>query len=409
MSIPETVAIRSRDYWFKVVDFLQQNWALVDLSDEGGARAFFIGDTSGVFDSMEFDSQLDAEVELRNNGFQRFSDDDEAAQHLTPPAGPFHLRSHPNGPIYSSGRYWKSSCLVRRQVQDSDKMAADRRRELDIPKSVAKELGRSAVEISHQGSYRTADGVEIDISALMDAAVSQKVSIPPDAPLPKYGTPPQGRTIVEVANETTLQACHRLTSDGEAPLALNFANGVHPGGGFLGGARAQEEVLCRSSGLYRTLQGDPMYDEHRGRTEPDSTDWAIVSPRVPVFRDDAGSLLDGLLPVSFITCAAPYAPALGRRRAANLLRQRIRRILDIASAYEYRTLVLGAWGCGAFRNDPATTATDFRVALETRFCGVFSRVVFAVADWSAERRFLGPFRDVFSAPAEETGTSESGW
>ena len=69
----------------------------------------------------------------------------------------------------------------------------------------------------------------------------------------------------------------------------------------------------------------------------------------------------------------------------------------IARAYGYTELILGAWGCGAFGNNPQRTASDFRNALEGEFAGVFSEVVFAITDWSPERRFLGPFRDVFSA------------
>ena len=59
-------------------------------------------------------------------------------------------------------------------------------------------------------------------------------------------------------------------------------------------------------------------------------------------------------------------------------------------------MVLGAWGCGAFANDPRRTAADFRQALEDDFKGVFSDVVFAITDWSPGRRSLGPFRDVLS-------------
>ena len=62
-------------------------------------------------------------------------------------------------------------------------------------------------------------------------------------------------------------------------------------------------------------------------------------------------------------------------------------------------LSFGAWGCGAFENDPHRTARDFREALETDFRGDFGDVVFAVTDWSPDRRFLGPFRDVFSQAA----------
>jgi hypothetical protein len=79
-------------------------------------------------------------------------------------------------------------------------------------------------------------------------------------------------------------------------------------------------------------------------------------------------------------------------------------VLAIARAYGYSALVLGAWGCGAFRNDPQRTATDFRHALEGDLSGAFSEVVFAVTDWSPERSFLGPFRDVFAQPGILTTT-----
>jgi uncharacterized protein (TIGR02452 family) len=79
------------------------------------------------------------------------------------------------------------------------------------------------------------------------------------------------------------------------------------------------------------------------------------------------------------------------------LHHRIHRTLAIAQSYGYATLVLGAWGCGAFANDPHRTAVDFRQALESDFKGAFSDIVFAITDWSPERRFLGPFRNLFSA------------
>ena len=166
-------------------------------------------------------------------------------------------------------------------------------------------------------------------------------------------------------------------------------------GGFLGGARAQEEVLCRSSALYQTIVDDPMYEEHRKRPRPDSTDWAIYSPDVPVFRNDAGAELPSPWRLSFLTCAAPYAPHIGQPQAGDLLQRRIHRVLAIARAFGCATLVLGAWGCGAFGNDPYRTATDFRKALEDEFSDAFSDVIFAITDWSPERKFLGPFRDVF--------------
>ena len=70
-------------------------------------RSGLSGDTSGVFDKIGCPSAHDAEVALVRNGFRRFADDASAAAMMTPPAPPFHKQPHPNGPIYSSGRFWK--------------------------------------------------------------------------------------------------------------------------------------------------------------------------------------------------------------------------------------------------------------------------------------------------------------
>lgn len=284
---------------------------------------------------------------------------------------------------------------------DSAEAAATVRRALDVPRDAAQALGLSAVHASAEGQYRDGRGQIIDFKAAVDRAVASKISLPPGAPLPE---PVRARTPemrVRVVNETTMTTARRLVDAGHRTLALNFANGVVPGGGFLHGARAQEETLCRSSALFATLDGDAMYAAHRSRGDQASSDWAILSPDVPFFRADDGSPLDGPWPLSVLTCAAPVAR---RARgdgydlvAADQLRARIQRVLAIAEAYRFDSLVLGAWGCGAFENDPARTARDFRDALAGPFLGVFREVIFAIADWSPERRFLGPFRDAFAA------------
>jgi len=280
--------------------------------------------------------------------------------------------------------------------RDSEAMAQMRRRELDIPRSLAAKLGSSAVKAARNGYYFTRAQNKVDWRDLVHNACSAKLSIPPDAELPVPEPRPRHRTIVQVTNETTLQVAHRLNARGSSLLVLNFANGVQPGGGFLHGALAQEEVLCRSSALYSTLADDEMYECHRSRPQPDSTDWAILSPDVPVFRADNGTELDTPWLASFLTCAAPYTPAIGQPASGNLLQRRIHRVLAIAEAYGYAALVLGAWGCGAFGNDPHRTAADFRLALENEFSGVFSDVIFAITDWSREKRYIGPFLTVFS-------------
>lgn len=278
---------------------------------------------------------------------------------------------------------------------DSDELAVRWRSMLDMPRDRARMLGESAVAALARGYYDGPSGERISIRALVDAAVEARRSVPPDASLPCGGIVSWEETLVSVGNHSTMTATQQLEGEGYRPLALNFANGVTPGGGFLHGARAQEEGLCRASGLHATLEGDPMYAHHRARPLPDSTPWCILSPRVPVFRDDAGAPLPEPWLMDVLTCAAPYAPTVGRERSAQLLRERIDRVLAVAHAFGYDTLVLGAWGCGAFGNDPGQTARDFRAALEGPWDGKFRRVSFAITDWSPERRFLGPFREVF--------------
>ncbi|WP_455753893.1 TIGR02452 family protein [Streptomyces griseorubiginosus] len=170
---------------------------------------------------------------------------------------------------------------------------------------------------------------------------------------------------------------------------LNFASARNPGGGFLNGAQAQEEALCRASALYTCLlKAREFYDHHRAHRDPFYTDRVIHSPAVPVFRDDRGRLLDSAHLVGFLTAAAPNAGVVRRtapERVAELPRAlavRAEQVLSVAAAEGYRRLVLGAWGCGVFQNDPAQVAGAFRTLLAPggRFAGAFEHVVFGVLD-----------------------------
>ena len=105
-AIGNELPIESRDYWFKIVDFLQHNWALID-SASVGCRVWFFGDTSGVLDQLDFPDVAIAEGTLHRNGFARFNEDPKAASFLHKPQPPFVNCPHPNGPIYSSGCFWK--------------------------------------------------------------------------------------------------------------------------------------------------------------------------------------------------------------------------------------------------------------------------------------------------------------
>jgi uncharacterized protein (TIGR02452 family) len=190
-------------------------------------------------------------------------------------------------------------------------------------------------------------------------------------------------------------------AQGDRVVALNFAAARHPGGGWLTGARAQEESLARASGLVACIADDPMYARHAQMQDALSTSRAIYAPDVPVFRDDDGRLLDAPYLLSFISAPAVNAGVVlerDRSRRAEItaaMRERVSRVLAIAATHGHDALILGAWGCGVFKNEPAAVASVFAAALRGPFRGVFMTIVFAVLDTSPERRCIGPFERVF--------------
>ncbi|MEU5025938.1 TIGR02452 family protein [Streptomyces milbemycinicus] len=217
-----------------------------------------------------------------------------------------------------------------------------------------------------------------------------------------HGQQPDRDTRFEVTAESSLEAARRLVAGVDGAVAvLNFASARNPGGGYLNGAQAQEEALCRASALYACLRTAPdFYAAHRADPSPFYSDRVVHSPGVPVFRDDRGALLDAWYEVGFLTSAAPNAGVIAQRgmdtsRLPEALASRAGRVLEVAVAHGYRHLVLGAWGCGVFRNDPAAVAEAFRAHLVApgRFAGRFQRVVFAVLD----RRTDSPTRAAFAA------------
>ncbi|MFD5594056.1 TIGR02452 family protein [Streptomyces griseorubiginosus] len=266
-------------------------------------------------------------------------------------------------------------------------------------------LAQETEQIVAAGRYRAPGGREVLLATRIEAArAGTRMSGPgpvevPDAPAAGF-TPAD--TFFEVTGESSLEAARRLGEAGSETSAvrpgdrpaggvavLNFASARNPGGGFLNGAQAQEEALCRASALYTCLlRAREFYDHHRAHRDPFYTDRVIHSPAVPVFRDDRGRLLDSAHLVGFLTAAAPNAGVVRRtapERVAELPRAlavRAEQVLSVAVAEGYRRLVLGAWGCGVFQNDPAQVAGAFRTLLAPggRFAGAFEHVVFGVLD-----------------------------
>ncbi|MEU7829905.1 MULTISPECIES: TIGR02452 family protein [unclassified Nonomuraea] len=267
-------------------------------------------------------------------------------------------------------------------------------------------IANDNAQIVAEGGYVAHDGTSVTIGPVLAAAISGTVDHAPDEPIDLPA--PAGRhTVFEVTGEDSLRAARRLHLEGAEHIAvLDFASARNPGGGYLNGAKAQEEDLCRNALLYPCLLAAPgYYAAHRSSADLLYSDRVIWSPGVPVHRDDQGRLSPELYQVSFLTCPAPNAGQVLRRdpdageRIRLTLHRRAGRLLAVAARHGARELVLGAWGCGVFRNDPRDVAGAFRVHLADSgaFSSVFDRVVFAVLDRSDESTTRGAFTDCFAS------------
>lgn len=267
-------------------------------------------------------------------------------------------------------------------------------------------LAEETTRIVEAGAYPAPSGRSVEIGPLIRAAVDGTRMHGPE-PL---GPGAEGKACpdpsVEVTAEASLAAARRMLDVSDEPVAvLNFASARNPGGGFLRGAQAQEEYLCRNSALYACLrQVRGFYDAHRAARSPFYSDRVIHSPGVPVFRGEDDRLLEQPFTVGFLTSAAPNAGVVAQRmpreagRLPGALRTRAEQVLGVAARHGYRRLVLGAWGCGVFRNRPAHVAEAFRAHLGDggAFADRFSQVVFAVLDRRADSPARAAFAEVFT-------------
>ncbi len=268
-------------------------------------------------------------------------------------------------------------------------------------------IAQETLAILQNGSYQASDSHTISIADALATSCQNTLLYEPEdysELLSKAEASTKvAATSINVSNRTTLAAARSLVERFPNIACLNFASAKNPGGGFLGGSQAQEESLARASGLYAALQTQPaFYDYHRRLRTALYSDHVIFSPAVPVFRDDDDRLIAAPWQTAFLTAAAPNAGAVQqnepqqRNRVAPTLEQRARMVLAVAATHGCAALVLGAWGCGVFRNDPTTVAVIFaRILAEPPFAQRFEHVEFAVLDNSADQNTFRAFQKAF--------------
>lgn len=266
------------------------------------------------------------------------------------------------------------------------------------------EIAKDTLEILEKGFYINNKEERTDISLIQKNAVDNTRLYKPAEldelrAASKYDNSFQTR--YEVTNETTLNAVRRLAGEGEDNvMCLNFASAKNPGGGFLGGALAQEECIARATGLYPCLlQANAYYEYHRKLGTCLYSDHMIYSPQVPIIKTEGGNVLDEVVCTTIITSPAVNAGVVKRNEEGNadkiipVMRKRIEKLLALCLHHQHTTLVLGAWGCGVFRNDPEEIAELFRESLTGNFANQFKRIVFAVK--TDKERIIEPFRKRF--------------
>jgi uncharacterized protein (TIGR02452 family) len=232
---------------------------------------------------------------------------------------------------------------------------------------------------------------------------TQIISDPEDFRGEKYYDEP---AIIKVTNRDTFTAAKEyanITNSANEGFVgvLNFASSTNPGGGVTKGSTAQEECLCRCSNLYPVLHQEKCIREYYNINKKYmanlGSDAIIYSRNIYVFKDKNYNMLPAKdrFYVDVITCAAPnlrenprnqYNDGASKEKITltdeelyNIHVKRARNILNVAIKNEDDYLILGAFGCGAFKNNPEIVAKAYKDVLQD-YIYCFKVIDFAIID-----------------------------
>lgn len=231
--------------------------------------------------------------------------------------------------------------------------------------------------------------------------------------------PKTDRTKVVVSGKRSIEAAEEYVRQGKKVCVLNFASATNPGGGVVNGSSAQEECICRCTTFYPCLNNDDLwtkfYKPHRKASNPLYNNDCVYTPNVCVFKSDINFPeplpRDKWWRVNILTCAAPNLrgrpsnpmnPHAGYKQVKvtpteleTLLTYRIRRIFEVAVANENEVLILGAFGCGAFRNPPEIVAKVFYNVMQDYLC-YFDTIEYAVYHTEREMANYDAFKRIMN-------------
>ncbi len=283
-------------------------------------------------------------------------------------------------------------------------------KERDMKRQKNKALIKETLEICQKGSYEK-DGKTVALGLTPEEMTEIRVFLPEDVQSLPAGSSGKGTCAFSCENKDALSLAKEKCEDpsyGDGNgknkiLLLNLASAVRPGGGVRDGMGGQEEDLCRDSTLLMSLESDAAkaYYEYNNALDTNlGSDGVLISPDVVVFRDEKGELLEEPFTISVITCAAPNVrfgfEGKTEDEYKEMLQNRIDGMLRCAVSLGYENIILGAFGCGAFRNDAALVSDDFYQALTGSAGSGLAHADFAVLCTPGKERNYNEFCRNFS-------------
>lgn len=240
-------------------------------------------------------------------------------------------------------------------------------------------IGQETMQVVQAGKYKVYDKekrktVEYKIKDDVEWCINNTRTIRPNDQLLIGEIDKRSRLCkIDVTTESTFKALHRIITEGiEEVCILNFASATQPGGGFLNGRNAQEETLSRQSALYSSLKSESeMYDYHKANNNPFYSNYMIYSPNVPFFRDDNYNFIYPFTSSVITSPAVNYSELLKSGKSEKdiypkvykAMKKRCRRIIQLCIKEGNKAIVLGAFGCGVFKNPPEMISKIFKEIL----------------------------------------------
>lgn len=262
-------------------------------------------------------------------------------------------------------------------------------------------VAHNTISISKKRKYKNLNNEEQELkNTILPANIAEDCTVKTikDFKFNKFeDLNPAGITQVSVVKEGTVDAIIRLIKEfpEDSIGILNFASAHSPGGGFLNGSVAQEECLCYCSELY-SQQLDQEYYEINKKKNKYYEDAMIVS-QTNFFKNSKYQVLDHPINVFVITCPAVNMRIAGNTPVAKeIMKNRMRKILELFILAGKKNIILGAYGCGVFKNDPIDIANNWRTLLyEEGYIKYFENITFSILG----NKNYEPFAEILKSPS----------